>query len=58
MDIRRLILAFILPPAAVMNKEAGTIMLTGLLTVWGWIPGVVAALFMISQEQKGKNAEA
>jgi uncharacterized membrane protein YqaE (UPF0057 family) len=58
MDIRRLILAFILPPAAVMNKEAGTIMLTGILTLWGWIPGVVAALFMISQEQKRRNAEA
>ncbi|MBN1928086.1 MAG: YqaE/Pmp3 family membrane protein [Chlorobiaceae bacterium] len=58
MDIRRLILAFILPPAAVTNKEAGTIMLTGLLTLWGWIPGVVAALFMISQEQLSKKAEA
>ena len=58
MDYRRLILAFILPPAAVMNKEAGTIMLTGMLTLWGWIPGVVAALVMISQEQRRKNAEA
>jgi uncharacterized membrane protein YqaE (UPF0057 family) len=58
MDIRRLILAFILPPAAVMNKEAGTIMLTGILTLWGWIPGVVAALVMISREQKGKSVEA
>lgn len=58
MDIRRLILAFILPPAAVMNKEAGTIMLTGILTLWGWIPGVVAALVMISQERKGKKGEA
>lgn len=58
MDIRRLILAFILPPAAVMNKEAGTIMLTGILTLWGWIPGVIAALVMISQEQMRKKAEA
>jgi len=52
MDIRRLILAVILPPAAVMNKEAGTIMLTGLLTLLGWVPGVVAALIMINQEKK------
>jgi len=58
MDIRRLILAVIMPPAAVMNKEAGTIMLTGLLTVLGWVPGVVAALVMISQEQKAKQAGA
>ena len=58
MDIRRLILAFIMPPAAVMNKEAGTIMLTGLLTLWGWVPGVVAALVMISKERCTKSAEA
>ena len=58
MDIRRLILAIILPPAAVMNKEAGTIMLTGLLTLLGWVPGVVAALIMIYQEQKPKQAQA
>jgi uncharacterized membrane protein YqaE (UPF0057 family) len=58
MDIRRLILAIILPPAAVMNKEAGTIMLTGLLTLLGWVPGVAAALIMISQEQKQKQVQA
>jgi len=58
MDIRRLILAVIMPPAAVMNKEAGTIMLTGLLTVLGWVPGVVAALIMINQEQKQKQPQA
>jgi uncharacterized membrane protein YqaE (UPF0057 family) len=56
MDIRRLVLAVILPPAAVTNKEAGTIMLTGILTVFGWLPGVVAALFLISQEQRQAKA--
>jgi len=39
-----------------MNKEAGTIMLTGLLTVFGWVPGVVAALVMISREKSTENA--
>jgi uncharacterized membrane protein YqaE (UPF0057 family) len=58
MDIRRWILAFILPPAAVMNKEAGTIMLTGLLTLLGWVPGVVAASVMLVQEQKAKELQA
>ena len=58
MDIRRLTLAFVMPPAAVMNKEAGTIMLTGLLTLLGWVPGVVAALVMINQEEKAKQAGA
>lgn len=58
MDIRRWILAVIMPPAAVMNKEAGTIMLTGLLTLLGWVPGVVAASLMIIQEQKQKELQA
>jgi uncharacterized membrane protein YqaE (UPF0057 family) len=56
MDIRRWILAFILPPAAVMNKEAGTIMLTGILTLLGWVPGVAAAVIMLVQEQRQKQA--
>lgn len=56
MDIRRWILAFILPPSAVMNKEAGTIMLTGLLTLLGWLPGVIFALIMLVQEQKQATA--
>jgi len=51
MDIRRWILAIILPPSAVTNKEAGTIMLTGLLTLFGWLPGVVFAIFMMLQEK-------
>ncbi|NTW62530.1 YqaE/Pmp3 family membrane protein [Chlorobium phaeobacteroides] len=56
MDIRRWILAFVLPPAAVMNKEAGTIMLTGILTLLGWVPGVTAAVIMLVQEQRQAKA--
>jgi uncharacterized membrane protein YqaE (UPF0057 family) len=56
MDIRRWVLAFVLPPAAVMNKEAGTIMLTGILTLLGWLPGVTAAVFMLVQEQRQAKA--
>jgi uncharacterized membrane protein YqaE (UPF0057 family) len=58
MDIRRWVLAVILPPAAVMNKEAGTIMLTGILTLLGWLPGVAAALVMLIQEQRQAKAAA
>ena len=56
MDIRRWILAVILPPASVTNKEAGTVMLTGLLTLLGWLPGVAFALFMIIQEKRQVKA--
>ncbi|MEI7694759.1 MAG: YqaE/Pmp3 family membrane protein [Chlorobium sp.] len=56
MDIRRWILAFILPPAAVTNKEAGTIMLTAILTLFGWVPGVTFALFLMLQEKRSMAA--
>jgi uncharacterized membrane protein YqaE (UPF0057 family) len=56
MDIRRWALAVVCPPAAVMNKEAGTIMLTGLLTLLGWLPGVAAATFMLIQEERQAKA--
>ena len=45
-DIRKWILAVICPPAAVLDREVGTIMLVGLLTLLFWVPGVVAALFL------------
>ena len=50
-DIRKWIFAIICPPAAVLNKEVGTIMLVGLLTALFWVPGVVAALFILFQDQ-------
>ncbi len=56
MDIRRWILAVILPPPPVTNKEAGTIMLTGLLTLLGWLPGVAFAVFMMLQEKRQASA--
>ena len=50
-DIRKWILAVICPPAAVLDREVGTIMLVGLLTLLFWVPGVVAALFLLIQQQ-------
>ncbi len=50
-EIRRWIFAIICPPAAVLDREVGTIMLVGLLTLLFWVPGVVAALFLLLQER-------
>lgn len=50
-DIRKWILAVICPPAAILEREIGTIMLVGLLTALFWVPGVVAALFLLIQQQ-------
>ena len=40
----RLLLCFVLPPLAVIDKGTFPIFLTTVLTVLGWIPGVFAAL--------------
>lgn len=44
--IGRLILSFILPPAAVLDKGCGAIFLVSILTLLGWVPGIVAALVL------------
>ncbi|ARM31649.1 YqaE/Pmp3 family membrane protein [Prosthecochloris sp. HL-130-GSB] len=50
-DIRKWIFAIICPPAAVLNKEVGTIMLVGLLTALFWVPGVVAAFYLLIRDE-------
>jgi len=49
-DYWKWIFAIICPPAAVLDKEVGTIMLVGLLTALFWVPGVVAALYLIIRD--------
>jgi uncharacterized membrane protein YqaE (UPF0057 family) len=44
--IGRLILSFVLPPAAVLDKGCGAIFLVSILTLLGWVPGIVAALVL------------
>ena len=46
MDIGRIIVAVLLPPLAVIDKGCGAILIVTLLWLFGWIPGVVAALIL------------
>ncbi len=46
MTIWRAFLAIVFPPLAVLDKGCGVTMIVFLLTVAGWIPGVIAALFI------------
>lgn len=53
----RLILAFVFPPLAVLDKGCGTLLLVFVLTLAGWFPGVLAAALIalldaIYHEQK------
>ena len=47
MRVTKVILAVILPPLAVWDKGCGTVLLVGVLTMLAWIPGVLAAMFIV-----------
>jgi uncharacterized membrane protein YqaE (UPF0057 family) len=49
MSLIRVLLAIILPPLAVIDKGCGSILIVALLTAAGWVPGVLAAILIITQ---------
>ena len=46
MGLGRAILCVIFPPLAVYDKGCGSILLVVLLTIAGWVPGVIAAVII------------
>lgn len=44
MSCGRVIVCLIFPPLAVIDKGCGSILITTILTLIGWVPGVIAAL--------------
>jgi len=52
MSCFQVFLAIIFPPLAVIDKGCGSVFIVFLLTLAGWIPGVIGALIILN---KGKN---
>jgi len=48
MSIWRVLLSILFPPLAVIDKGCGSILIVLILTICGWIPGVIAALIIIN----------
>lgn len=48
MSLFRVILSIIFPPLAVCDKGCGSFLIVFILTVCGWIPGVIAALVILN----------
>lgn len=44
MGCMRVLLCIVLPPLAVLDKGCGSIIIVSLLTLAGWVPGVIGAL--------------
>ncbi len=51
MSVWRVILAIIFPPLAVIDKGCGSVLITFLLTLCAWVPGVIAALIILNKQQ-------
>ena len=49
MSCLRVLLCIILPPLAVLDKGCGSIILVTLLTLCGWVPGVIGAILLARQ---------
>ncbi len=47
MSLFRAILAIIFPPLAVLDKGCGSVLIVFILTLCGWLPGVIAALVIL-----------
>ncbi|AXT52783.1 MULTISPECIES: YqaE/Pmp3 family membrane protein [Aquimarina] len=52
MSIWRVLLSIFFPPLAVLDKGCGSIIIVLLLTLCGWVPGVIAALVIINNPNK------
>lgn len=50
MSLLRVLLCIIFPPLAVLDHGCGSILIVVLLTLIGWIPGVIAALVIVNGE--------
>lgn len=51
MSLLRAILSIIFPPLAVIDRGCGSVLIVFLLTLCGWIPGIIAALVILNKNE-------
>lgn len=52
MSLIRVILSIIFPPLAVIDKGCGSVLIVLILTLAGWVPGVIGALVILNKAEK------
>ena len=52
MSVFRVLLSVIFPPLAVLDKGCGSFLIVTLLTIAGWIPGVIGALVILNKDTR------
>lgn len=58
MGILRVLICLFFPPLAVLDKGCGVLLLVCVLTLFGWIPGVLAALIICFQQPPTQQQQA
>lgn len=51
MSLIRVILSIIFPPLAIIDKGCGSVLIVFILTLCGWIPGVIGALIILNKQE-------
>ena len=51
MGLGGVLLCMLLPPLAVLDKGCGMVLLVTLLTLAGWVPGALAAIFVCYKDK-------
>ena len=49
MSLLRVLLAIFFPPLAVVDQGCGSVLIVFLLTLCGWVPGVIGALIILNK---------
>ena len=48
MSFLRVLLSILFPPLAVIDQGCGSLLIVFILTLCGWVPGVIAALVILN----------
>ena len=51
MSFLRVLLSILFPPLAVIDRGCGSMLIVLLLTLCGWVPGVIAALIILNKNK-------
>ncbi len=51
MSLLRVLLAILFPPLAVIDRGCGSVLIVFLLTLAGWVPGVIGALVILNKNK-------
>jgi uncharacterized membrane protein YqaE (UPF0057 family) len=52
MSIFRVLLSILFPPLAVIDQGCGSVFIVFILTLCGWVPGVIAALVILNNPER------